>query len=185
MSKQIVGVDIDETINNQISAILVKYNKKYNDNLTINDITDYNIQKFLKPTCKNIFKEFCSKKFLKKLKMTQETIKALTELNDKYTLYFVTSAHPKTLEVRDKWLSKYLPWYSSKQLIVCRRKSLLQLDWLVDDCFDNLIHGTYSKILITKKWNENIDTYKLGIPRVSSIVEVPKIIKLALAQNGM
>ena len=180
ISKITIGIDIDETINSQITEILKLYNKKYKDNLSIDNITDYNIHKFVKPECKNIFKEFCNDKFFKSLIMTQETIEALTELNNNYKIYFVTSAHPKTLKVRDKWLSKYLSWYTTKQLIVCRKKSLLNLNYLVDDCYDNLIHGTYRKILITKKWNENITDNELDIEdvyRVDSISEVPKLLE--------
>lgn len=183
ISKLTIGIDIDETINNQISEILKLYNKKYDDNLIINDITDYSIHKFLKPECNNVFKEFCTNKLLKSLIMAQDTINALTELNSKYKVYFVTSAHPKTLKVRDKWLSKYLSWYTTKQLIVCRKKSLLNLTVLVDDCFENLIHGTYSKILVTKPWNKNIDTDKFAISRVNNISDVPKLIESIILQN--
>lgn len=178
-----IGIDIDETINCQISEILKKYNKKYDDNLIIDNITDYNIHKFLKPECKNIFKEFCTNKLLKNLIMTQDTISALTELNNKYKIYFVTSAHPKTLKTRDKWLSKNLNWYTTKQLIVCRKKSLLNLTFLIDDCFDNLIHGAYSKILVTKPWNKNIDTDKFAISRVNNILDVPKLIESIVLKN--
>ena len=52
--------DVDEVINNLVEKILVEYNKQYNDSLTLNDITDWEVKKFIKPECENIFTEYVS-----------------------------------------------------------------------------------------------------------------------------
>lgn len=54
---------MDEVINNLVEKILVEYNKQYNDSLTLNDITDWEVKKFIKPECENIFTEFGTDEF--------------------------------------------------------------------------------------------------------------------------
>ena len=148
-----VCCDLDDTIYGFIPAILQRYNKKYNDDLSIRCITDYEIRKFLKPECEHLFQEFANKKLFKKIVMSQEVINTLTEMNEKYELYFLTAGHPKTTRYRDKLLSRYLPWYSSGQLISCRNKWLVKFDVLVDDCVANINNIDGVGILIKQPWN--------------------------------
>jgi 5'(3')-deoxyribonucleotidase len=154
-NKLVVCIDLDDTLYPFVSTILKKYNKKYQDDLSVRYITDYNIRKFIKPECINIFQEFANKKLFKKIIIFQEVIDALTEINDKYELYFLTAGHPKTTRYRDKLLSRYLPWYSSGQLISCRNKWLVKTDVLVDDCVDNVNNIDGVGILIRQPWNMN------------------------------
>ena len=47
----IVAVDIDDVIISLVPTWLHLYNKDYKDNLSKNDITDWQIDKFVKPEC--------------------------------------------------------------------------------------------------------------------------------------
>jgi 5'-nucleotidase len=47
----IILVDVDSTIADLVPEWLRIYNKIYNDNLTIDDITSWAIHKFAKPEC--------------------------------------------------------------------------------------------------------------------------------------
>ena len=44
-----IGIDVDNVLNNLIYVLLDHYNKAANDVLTIDDITDYKIDSFVKP----------------------------------------------------------------------------------------------------------------------------------------
>lgn len=149
----IVGVDLDDTLYSFVEPLLNKYNVAYNDNLKLSDITDYKLSNFLKPDCKNIFKEFADKELFNNIKIEQYVIDELTKLNEEFTLYFVTAGAPITVRDRDKMLSRNIDWYTSSQLIICRNKELLKLDYLIDDCLGNVAKGSYKGILLTKPWN--------------------------------
>ena len=151
--KKKVGIDIDETIIPFIRLLLDKYNKAYEDNVKYDEVTDYRVHKFLKPECTNVFKEFVDKDFFANITFEAYIIDELTRLNEKYQLYFVTAGAPITIRDRDKMLSRNLEWYTSGQLIVCRDKGLLNLDYLVDDYEENCKSGNYIGLLLIKPWN--------------------------------
>jgi len=146
-------LDLDDCCYDFIEPLLTRYNVVYNDNLKFSDIVDYRIKKFLKPECKNIFKEFADKDFFNSITLEPHVVKELTKLNERYDLYFCTAGAPITIRDRDKMLSRNLDWYTSSQLIVCRDKAMLKLDYLVDDCLDNVTKGDYTGIIYTKPWN--------------------------------
>lgn len=171
MRRLTIGIDLDDTLNNLISTLLIPYNQKYDDNLSMDDITDYKIHKFLRPECTNIFKEFAKDNLLYSLNPEPYSIEVLTRLNKKHTIYFVTAAHASTIRIRDKWLAKHFKFYSTGQLINCRDKHLLRLDVLVDDCIAQ--HGgEYHSLLYDKPWNRNSD-----INRVFGWLDVEREIK--------
>lgn len=176
----IIGCDIDEVINDQICEVLKLYNAKYNDDLSYFDITDYAIQQFLKPDCKHLFQEFCDDYFIENLIMQPDDIEALTELNNTNELYFCTARHPYVMEPTDRWLEKYLPWYRSGHLVRIKNKQLLNIDVLIDDSIENLIGGTYKKILVNRPWNEKYENVN-GIFRVDNLSEAYEIIKVMIA----
>lgn len=176
MRKTVVGCDIDEVINMQIKEILKLYNAKYNDFLKYEDMTNYNIQRFLKSQCKHLFEEFCTDEFIEGLQISLDDIDILTKLNSECQLYFCTARHPYVIAATDRWLEKNLPWYHSGQLIRCKDKYLLKLDYLIDDYIGNLVGGSYRKIMITRPWNIDFD-YVDGIYRVYSLKEAYKVIR--------
>ena len=59
-----IGIDMDDVCNNFMGALLDVYNKEYNDNIQLDDITSWDFQHLLKPECKNVFKEFCDTAFM-------------------------------------------------------------------------------------------------------------------------
>ena len=62
----IIGVDCDNVLNNLTESVLKVYNEDYNDDLTPDDITDYYIENFVKPECKdNFYKLFTDKRVWK------------------------------------------------------------------------------------------------------------------------
>ena len=54
MKKLLIGVDIDSVVNDLSAAVLEVYNEDSGDNLTISDITDYMIEKFIDDSIKNL-----------------------------------------------------------------------------------------------------------------------------------
>ena len=154
--------DVDEVINNLVEKILVEYNKQYNDSLTLNDITDWEVKKFIKPECENIFTEFGTDEFLSSLELLPKAKEVIGKLMAKYNFYFVTSTYPDHVRVKDEWLKRNIPQYDSGMLVVCRDKHLVHGDILIDDCIGNftLDHTKDSPVkynfIFDKPWNRSV-----------------------------
>ena len=174
--------DIDEVANNLIQKILIEYNKKYNDNLTIEDITSWYIQDFLKPECKNIFAEFCTNEFLASLNAQPKAKEIIEKLMETSDFYFVTSTYPDHVKAKDEWLKCIFSGYDSSMLITSRNKRLIHGDVLIDDCLDNFVFE-HSKnapvkynIIFDKPWNRDVREDGTKTFRVHGWEEIYKLI---------
>ena len=57
-----IGVDCDNVINNLAESIIDVYNKDYNDNLSVADITTYNMRQFFKNVSQDKFYDYFTDK---------------------------------------------------------------------------------------------------------------------------
>lgn len=94
-----IGVDCDNVLNNLTESVLKVYNEDFNDNLTTNDITDYYIENFVKPECKeNFYKLFTDKRVWKGISVVENCVDVLKKWNDLgHTIYIVTSTEPANM----------------------------------------------------------------------------------------
>lgn len=174
--------DIDEVVNNLVEKILVKYNEKYNDNLTLKDITGWDVGEFIKPECKNIFKEFRTDDFLSSLDVQPKAKEVIGKLMARFNFYFVTSTYPDHVKAKDEWLKRNFPKYDSSQLIVCRDKHLVHGDILIDDCVGNFIleHTKDSPVkynfIFDKPWNQAVKEDNTKTFRVHGWDEIYELI---------
>lgn len=172
----IIGIDIDGTINNLCESVLSVYNEDSGDNLTVNDITEYYIENFVKPEYKEGFhRYFVDKRVWKRVSIDEEARKYIISLHEAgHEIYFVTSTEPDNVKKKAGWLQKYFPMINiRKRLIVCHNKQLLSgLTVLVDDYDKNLTGGHYHKLLLDKPWNQNVNEDETGIARCMSWSDV-------------
>lgn len=163
-----------------VEVLIKKYNKRYRDNIQFEDVTEYDIHKFLKPKCKNIFKKFCTKRLFKNLEIKQSAKFIIQEfMEDGDDVYFLSAGHGLTMGYRDAWLSKHINNFTSKQLVMCRDKHLFKCDVLIDDWQENLIKMPNScmKILFTQPWNVNFNAEGNGMIRVNDWLEIYELLR--------
>lgn len=173
--------DVDEVVNNLIEALLAKYNAKYNDYITIADIVEWDISKAIKPECKNIFKEFCTDEFFKTLKPQPKAKEVIDEMMQKHDFYFISSTYPNHVEAKDKWLRNTFKGYDSSKLVICRNKSLVYGDILIDDCLDNFTFEPTDSpvkynIIFDKPWNRKMVADNVKTFRVNGWDDIQKLI---------
>ena len=152
----IIGIDLDDTLFDFVPLVLDKYNKAYNDNLQDKDITNFGTNLFIKKECKDIFAEFVDDKLIANCKPKENAVEVINWLHSKYDIVFVTAAYPYTVKARHELLKQTFSWYERKHLFVCPNKTLLNLNFLIDDCLDNHIGGKYCSIIYSAPWNNNI-----------------------------
>lgn len=176
MKRLAIGVDMDETIQGLVYAVIQEYNKVYRQELNYWKVDQYDISPFLVPECKNIWKEFVTDDLIRNLEVEPTAVDTLTKLSEHHDIYFVTAGHSYTMGARDRWLAAHFPFYKSGMLIACKEKQLLRLDLLIDDYEKNLIGGKYHGLLINRPWNRKFDAEAHGIMRINFIEDVLKYV---------
>ena len=165
----IVSCDIDGVLNNLTECVLQLYNQESGDNLTESDITEYSIEKFIKPEYRNkISQYFLDKRIWEMLKWDVGWIAKILD-NNMYDLHFTTASSLKTIDYKINLLIAAIAECSRKStdeintyvlnhLIVTQNKQIIRPDVVIDDCIDNLQLWNYNvhNILFVKPWNQKL-----------------------------
>ena len=162
----VISCDIDCVLNTLIEAVLKQYNILSGDNLTENDITDYDVSKFIKPQYKEDLRMLWGDPLTWKyvdwdLKFVAEIIKK--GLDD---VYFTTATYPEHIGFKYnllyRELAKAVGWtedeakiFVNGHLIMMQDKHLMRADVVIDDCMDalQLTNDNVYNILVAKPWN--------------------------------
>lgn len=132
-NKPIVALDMDDTLYEFVIPLLDKYNLRYDDWVSYDDINDWNIHKFLKPECKNIFNEFTTEGFFEELFIPTSVVGWLSALNIIANIRFVTAGCSETMPWRKALLKRELDFFEDSMLVKLTDKSMLISDYFVDD----------------------------------------------------
>ena len=100
-----IGVDCDNVINNLAESIIDVYNKDYNDNLSIADITTYNMRQFFKNVSPDKFCDyFMDKRVWDNIKVLENCVATLKKYHDLgCEIYIVTATAPKNISSKSAW----------------------------------------------------------------------------------
>lgn len=151
--KLTIIIDVDNTVNDLCSAVLSVYNERYNDNLKPEDITDYYIENFVKDEAKEDFwKLFTEKETWKRINPIN--VEAVRWLLENHNTYFCTACMPENLYKKSRWLSRIFPGINIEdRLILCHNKQMISCEYMIDDCLDNFIGGSYEPVCLKYPWN--------------------------------
>lgn len=168
-----IGVDVDDVLLDTLPTWLDFFNNATNCNIKPNDITDWDITKFVPDEYKNdIYKPLFDPEMWKQVKPIKDSQKYLKEINDlnNVELYIVSATNPFVPKEKWEMFFKYFPFIDTKQLVTTYNKQLLRLFTLIDDKTDNLDDGD---ILFNRPHNK-YDKYPI---RTDSWLEIRNIIK--------
>lgn len=156
--------DLDNVLNTLTETLLEIYNKDYDDNLTLDDITEYKIDKFTKQGVK-VTDYFKSDELWMRVKPVYQSQEYLKILNQDYDLRIVSASHLGDMPTKYRWIKVFYPFLSREQIWTVFDKQWIDCNVLVDDFQGNLIGGKYHKILLDYPFNRNIDDKKENIFR--------------------
>ena len=155
MSKRaVVAVDCDDVLYEFVIPLLDKYNLRYDDWVKYDDIWSWDIHKFLKPQCKNVFEEFCTEGFFEELFIPVSTVGWLSALNVIADIKFVTACDSRTLPWRAALLRRELDFFTDDMLVKLKDKELIQADYLIDDNEENCQHTSAQAFMVSRPWND-------------------------------
>lgn len=159
----IVGVDIDCVVTETVPALLQLHYEDTGERLTIDDITDYDIGKFVSPQYRqSVNALFGDSRLWDRVEILDGCTDTVKRLIDKgYEIYFVTSAGFENMVMELPVLEKAFPFMDvRRRIITTYNKHIIDVDILIDDCADNLIGINGYGILFDYPWNRNIDMDK-------------------------
>jgi 5'-nucleotidase len=165
MSGLILVFDLDSIVIDLLGPWVTYYNNIWNDNKTVSDITDYHIEKIVKPECgAKIYDVFKDPGFYPNLPPIDGAIEALYKLhNQGHDVVIATAIAGFTPEERAKaagdkylWCGKNIPFIPQRNIQIGTRKELIHADVFVDDSPSNI--QAYKK-----KW-PNADVLSIAYP---------------------
>jgi len=184
--KQIIVCDIDDVLSKFNESWIELYNKKANDDLCIEQITEWKIINFVKEEWKSkIFTDeiIYSPNFYFNVPL-KEYAKEFVEWTDQYFDLLLVSAplfenkfNNTTLSDKAEWIKVNFPNYDIRKFIPCYFKSYLKSYIRMDDRPKNFVGEAEHKILLDRPWNhddceENEYIKNFGLIRKNNLLEV-------------
>ncbi|MBP9037714.1 MAG: hypothetical protein KBG38_08100 [Candidatus Cloacimonas sp.] len=155
IKNKVILIDVDDVTADLVSAWLMLYNKKYHDNLRKNQITDWNIAKFVKPECGAKIYEWIDTPeiydIVKPIKNSLSSINILRENNNR--VVFVTASTIGSSGRKFRWLNDNGFNVSIGDYVEAHDKSLINGDIMLDDGIHNCENTSAIPYLFTQSWN--------------------------------
>lgn len=156
-----IGVDLDGVVCDLMSAWLTRYNDAYKDNLKPEDITDWHIDRLVKPECgKNIYK-LLDESVYEEIAPIPGAIETFRDMNKRFDVYIVTASNPYVIKGKWLWIERNLPFLKREQVIVTSAKHMVRVNYLIDDCYSNVMMAAGKKIfplLYTAPHNKHFES---------------------------
>src|SRR6185503_7787938 len=138
-------IDMDGVLCKTQEYWLGLYNRDYFDNLTVNDIVEWEMHKFIKPGCPpGRFYGYMdtTPKFFQELEPHKGAVEGMQELLEMGHDLIITTATPRACPTGfyDKvaWVKKHMPFFNTKCIVATHRKDVVSGDLLLDDGPQNL-----------------------------------------------
>ena len=148
----IIICDADEIIVNMMPQLLEEYNAKYQSDIEIEDVTQWQ----LPADMKEVYSEHHFFYDLKPVEGAIDGIKQLLAWGHDVVVATNHSNDEQIAKEKVEWFNRYLPEVA-KNMMIGHRKDLLQGDVIIDDNADYLINSPCPiKICMDRPWNREL-----------------------------
>ncbi len=175
----IIAIDFDETLFPTLEEVIKIYNYRHNAELMLEQIISYNLYECLDAHIANELIEIFTEEYVyHSLQPYIGATKAVKMLIDHgHNIFVATASDLKNMEWKEKLLLKYFPFVPKNNLIRIHNKALLNVDVMVEDNLENLIHTNAERICFNQKWNyDERKDYVYGLHRAYNWVDIIDII---------
>ena len=172
-------VDMDDTLEQLLEALVKRANERFHRHATVDDVTDWTIVCAFPGISKKEILDFMKEEdFWQDVKPVPGAVEALKHFMDEgHSVYIVTATEFEHIRTKmEEVLFRYFPFLSWDQVIVTSRKQMIRGDVLIDDGIHNLEGGEYRKILFTAPYNRDYDAEGNGMIRVHNWNEIVSVI---------
>lgn len=152
---KVVGIDVDDVVADFVTAWLAVYNDSHNENVSPENISEWNIGKFVKfPN--DIYKILKVGDLYDLVKPVKDSVDGVNLIRKcECRVVFVTSSPIETAGVKFKWLNDNGFCVDKKDYVEMDDKSLFKGNLLIDDRPENILNFEGEGILYDRPWNRN------------------------------
>lgn len=178
MNHPVIACDMDEVVADLLTGWLHLYNLKWGDTLTKEEITDWDVRKFVRKECGS--KAYDILRDPKLYPFNVEPIEGakagiLRLRSMGYRVVFVTSCVVGSVDAKMGWLAHHRlidRGATPKDFIAAKDKALINAELLIDDGPHNIAAFPRHTILFSQPYNEHLDHPY----RARSWAEIPQMV---------
>jgi 5'(3')-deoxyribonucleotidase len=172
--RKIICVDMDEVIADALGEHLLRYNRDFGSNITVDDLHGKWLWDYIPEDRQSVLYEYMSSDdFFAVLDVMPDAQRVLERLQTRYDVFIATAAMevPTSFNAKFKWLEKHFPFIPPSRIVFCGDKSILAGDYLIDDNPRQLHLFRGEGILFSAPANAEVT----GFPRVDSWADVERM----------
>lgn len=153
----IIGIDVDGVVAELHTAWFARYNKDYNDSLTIDKILSWGTHEYVKPECgMKIYDYLKDPTLYDDVTPIEDSLNVINKLKeDGHRIIYITTTPIETPGVKFNWLVKhgFINSDDKKNYFEATDKSLICCDVLFDDKYENALLARYMGVLLNYPHN--------------------------------
>lgn len=133
-TKQRIAIDMDEVIADTLDKMLERYNREYEDTITLEHLHGKKLRHVAK--CGDqVSRFFDDPLFLRDLKVLPDSQDVIRELQTRYEIFIASAAMevPASFAAKYEWLKEHFPFIPNSHIVFCGDKSIIDADYLIDD----------------------------------------------------
>lgn len=167
---QRIAIDMDEVIADFIPKHLHVFNRDYNENLTVNDLTGTRLRELRPQFLREINAYVDDPLFFRDLAVMQDSQEVMQQLSERFEIFITTAAMevPASFTAKYEWLKEHFPFLDEMNFVFCGDKSIIHADYLIDDHARHFERFKGQGILFTAPHNLN----ETGYVRVNNWLDV-------------
>lgn len=134
--RKIVCVDMDEVIADALGEHLLRYNRDFNEHLTVGDLHGRWLWDFVPPERLDVLERYMrSDDFFANLEVMPQAQRVLERMQERYDIFIATAAMelPTSFNAKFAWMKEHFPFIRPSHLVFCGDKGILRGDYLIDD----------------------------------------------------
>ncbi len=166
-----ICVDMDEVIADAVAEHLLRYNRDFEENITVADLEGKWLWDVVQSDRHNALAAYLrTEDFFAVLGVMPDSQRVLEALQERYDVFIATAAMevPTSFMAKYEWLGTHFPFIAPSHIVFCGDKSILHADYLIDDNPRQLGRFQGEGILYSSPHNVNVQGYR----RVKNWLEV-------------
>lgn len=164
-----IAIDMDEVIADFNAKHLELFNREYNENLTVQDLTGTRLRLLRPHLQREILAYLREPSFFRDMEVMKDSQQVIRQLTEQYEVFITTAAmeFPTSFTAKYEWLREHFDFIDDMHYVFCGDKSVIHADYLIDDNVRHFDRFMGQGILFTAPHNVN----ETGYVRVDSWLE--------------
>ena len=165
---------MDEVMADAIAEHLLRYNRDYQEQLTVADLEGKWLWQVVSSDRHNALEAYLrSEDFFEHLTVMPDAQRVMQRLQHNYEVFIATAAMeiPTSFAQKYRWLEKHFPFIPPSHIVYCGDKGILRADYLIDDNPRQLQRFQGTGILYSSPHNAKVKGFK----RVKNWLEVEQL----------